>query len=386
MAHRFLTAAHIHDGRNFLPAGSSLEVAADGRIISIHATAPENAEYFDGVLCPGFVNAHCHLELSHMQGIIPQGTGLIPFLQSVTRRRAGFTDEQKKAARHEAYAALVKTGVVALGDVANTTDTLDLRALGQLHTHTFVEAIGFTESGAAARLQQAQETVSAFGAQESGDVVLRQSIVPHAPYSVSPGLFRLIQAVEPGSLISIHNQESEAEDEYYRNKTGAVRDLLEGFGINDDFFQASGKSSLATYLPLLADNHQLLLVHNTCTNNADLLFAQQGDSPPFWCFCPSANLYIEGRLADVPMIAASTDNICIGTDSLASNKQLSILAELQVLHKAFALQWETLLRWGTSGGAAALNLENVVGRFGEGMKPGVLHLPSLGDDIVTRVI
>lgn len=386
MSHRFLTASRIHDGRRFLPEGSTLEVAASGRIISIRATAPDTVEHFDGILCPGFINAHCHLELSHMSGMVPQGTGLIPFLQAVTRQRAGFTDEQKKVARHEAYAELLRNGIVAVGDIANTTDTLDLRALDRLHMHTFVEAIGFTESGAAARLAHAQETASAFKAQQSGQSMLQQSIVPHAPYSVSPALFKMIQAAEPGSLISIHNQESEAENEYYRSKSGAVRDLLGGFGIDDGFFQASGKSSLTTYLPWIADKHQILLVHNTCTSSDDLAFAQQLVNPPFWCLCPSANMYIEGRLPDVPLIAASTDRICIGTDSLASNTQLSVLAELQVLHKAFAIEWETLLSWATNGGALALNMEDVLGCFEEGMEPGILHLPSLNGDVIERII
>lgn len=95
-SNRFLTASRIHDGHWFLPEGSVLEVAEDGTVLSIHdKDSAHDAEYFDGILAPGFVNTHCHLELSHMHGIIPEGTGLIPFLQAVTRQRAGFTDKQK---------------------------------------------------------------------------------------------------------------------------------------------------------------------------------------------------------------------------------------------------------------------------------------------------
>jgi cytosine/adenosine deaminase-related metal-dependent hydrolase len=386
MPSRFLTAPRIHDGHRFLPQGSALEADFDGRIIALHSSAPGDAKYFEGILCPGFVNAHVHLELSHMRGLIPRGTGLIPFLQAVVRQRAGFSDEQKLAARHAAYQEMLRNGVVAVGDIANTIDTLDLRSIGRLHMHTFVECIGFSDTGAEERLQHAAQILAAFASQTSGEVLLRQSIVPHAPYSVSPALLRLISAAEAGSLLSIHNQESEAENEYYRSKTGPVRSLLEGFGIDDAFFQPCGTSSLHGYLPLLDESHPLLLVHNTCSTAVDLAFAQQRSAACFWCLCPNANLYIEGRLPDVSMIAGHTDDICIGTDSLASNAVLSILAELKVLDKAFPeLGWERLLRWATSGGARALAMDEIVGSFSVGMKPGVLHLSEDGS-AETRII
>lgn len=386
MGNRFLTATRIHDGYQFLPEGSTLEIAQDGRVVGIHTTPQKDAEHFDGILCPGLVNAHCHLELSHMRGVIPKGTGLIPFLQSVVRQRTGFMDEQKEAARHEAYNELLQNGVVAVGDIANTTDTLDLRALGQMHMHTFIECIGFTDNGAAARLLYSEEIRAPFAAQSSEEVFLRQSIVPHAPYSVSPALFRLINKAEKDSLISIHNQEGKAEDEYYRSKTGDVRNLLEGFAIDDSFFEATGKSSLQSYLPLLDESHALLFVHNTCSSAEDIAFGKQRIQQPYWCLCPNANLYIEGRLPDVVMIAANTDNICIGTDSLASNTQLSVMAELQTLNEAFPqIGWERLLRWATSSGAKALQIEEVAGTFSAGMKPGVLQL-HLESGSVKRIV
>lgn len=385
MPNRLFTADLIHDGHQFLSGGSALEVAPDGSIIAVHTGTKEGAEHFEGVLCPGFVNAHCHLELSHMRDVIPKGTGLIPFLQAVVRQRTGFMDEQKKVARHEAYNELWKNGVVAIGDIANSTDTLDLRVPGHMHMHTFVESIGFTDSGAGARLLYAEEIRASFAAQASDGVILRQSIVPHAPYSVSSALFRLINDVEQDSLISVHNQEGEAEDEYYRSKTGAVRNLLDGFGIDDRFFEATGKSSLQSYLPLLDESHPLLLVHNTCSTAEDIMFAMQRVKQPFWCLCSNANLYIEGRLPDVVMMARLTDNICIGTDSLASNGALSIMAELRVLNEAFPqLGWESLLRWATSGGAKALQMDDVTGSFREGTMPGVLQL-SIENGTVARI-
>ena len=384
----FCTASRIHDGQRFLPEGSVLEVSRDGVIIGVHgAEALPGAAHYEGTLCPAFVNAHCHLELSHMRGAIPEGTGLIPFLQRVTRGRAGFSDEQKLAARHAAYDELRRNGVVAVGDIANSTDTLDLRTRSDLHVHTFVECMGFTDTGGAARLAHAHEVLRFFQAQDTAEVMLRQTIVPHAPYSVSPALFRLIDTAQgEAALLSIHNGESPAEDEYYRTKTGPVCDLLSGFGIDDSFFPASGISALQTYLPLISEAHPIILVHNTCTRAEDVLFAQRRAGSVFWSLCPGANWYIERRLPDLEMLCKTARHICIGTDSLASNHQLSVLGELQFLKESFPfLEWEELLRWGTYNGACALQMQNTVGSFTKGLKPGILHLRALGEHNIQRI-
>jgi len=372
----FLTAPLLHDGYRFLPAGSALEVADNGTIVAIH-TQPVQHEVvqYEGILCPGFVNVHCHLELSHMKGLMPEHTGLIPFLKKVPLYRTRFTDEQIKAARHQAYQELLKNGIVAVGDIANLTDTLDVRALDQLHIHTFVECIGFTEQHAQHRYEAASEVYNNFAKQQPTAKMLRQSIVPHAPYSVSQAVFSLIDHHQPQSLISIHNQESREEDAFYKNKTGAVRDLLGGFGINDDFFLPSGKSSLQTYSDWLSPDHALIFVHNTFSKRADVDFAMQRFQSTFWCLCPNANLYLENTLPDVEMLMSAGAEICIGTDSLASNHQLSVLAELETLKRNYPdLTWELLLQWGTINGAKALRMNEQIGSFEVGKKPGIINL------------
>jgi cytosine/adenosine deaminase-related metal-dependent hydrolase len=313
-----------------------------------------------------------------MKGVIPEGTGLIPFLQQVTFHRNDFTDEQKKIARHDAYKELVRNGVVAVGDIANGTDTLDLRKIGFLHMHTFVECIGFTETHVDARIAFSKEVYSEFNEQDNDSVWLRESIVPHAPYSVSEVLFKRIDQIKSGSLLSIHNQESAAENEYYKSKSGPVSDLLKGFNIDDAFFKPSGKSALQTWLPWIDEEHSIILVHNTFTGKEDIKFAQHRANQPFWCLCPNANLYIEGVLPNVSILAKATDNICIGTDSLASNHQLSPLQELLTLKKHFShLQWEDMLCWATYNGAVALGMEEHIGSIRPGLRPGILHLPEL---------
>lgn len=375
----FLSASKIHDGYRFLPEGTVLEVADDGSILNIHDKgAVDDFVFYEGILCPGFVNAHCHLELSHLKGKLDEHTGLIPFLQKVPSYRGNFTNAQKMAARQAAYDELLNNGIVAVGDISNTTDTLDLRAQGKVHVHSFVESIGFTEQHALQRFECSKQVYEQFSRQASEKCLLRQSVVPHAPYSVSSVLFQLIDEFEPGALISIHNQEAKAEDDYYKQKTGAVKQLLEGFGIDDSFFIPSGKSSLTTYGEWISPSHPMLLVHNTQSTKEDVQFAESRFPHLSWCLCPNANLYLEGVLPDVPMLAAEVRNICVGTDSLASNHQLSILSELVTLHRHFPqIGWEALLRWATINGAVALQMDQHIGSFSQGKKPGVLWLQEL---------
>jgi len=375
---QFITAKQIHNGHQWLPEGTTIELADDGTIKALHASVVPGTTYYDGIIAPGFVNAHCHLELSHMKGVATEGTGLIPFLKNIPQYRNSFTDEQKKDARHAAFAQMVQNGIVAVGDIANTPDTLDLRDRDEIHFQTFVEALGFTEAGAERAFGYATNTYSAFASQQAGSSLLRQAIVPHAPYSVSSSLFRLIDAHQEGTVISIHNQESEEENKFYERKEGTVRELLQVLGVDDSGFVPTGKRSLESYLQWMSPGRPYIFVHNTYATAYDIVQARSHAAETYWCLCPNANLYIENRLPDIDNFIKEGVNICIGTDSLASNHQLNILSELQTIKKLYPhISWETLLQWATANGAKALQMADVIGTIEVGKKPGLLVITDL---------
>ncbi len=375
-----ITAKRIHNGHQWLPEGAAIEVTDDGTVIAIHETAPADAIFYEGVLAPGFVNVHCHLELSHMKGVVPEHTSLIPFLETIPQSRNNFTAEQKSTARLNAYNELLQNGVVAVGDIANTSDTLDLRAMEQLHFYTFVECIGFSAINAERSFAYALQTYNAFAAQEQGSKRLSQTIVPHAPYSVSSALFNLIDGHLPAAPISIHNQESIEENRFYEVKEGDIRQLLKTLGIDDAEFIPTSKTSLQSYLEWLSATHPFIFVHNTHTSLEDVQFVHQRIKEHYWCLCPNANLYIENTLPDIDMLIGEDNCICIGTDSLASNHQLSILAELDTIKRRYPhLQWETLLMWATSNGAKALQMHDIAGTIEPGKKPGIIQITGLDD-------
>ncbi len=374
----FLTANKIHNGQGWLPEGTVIEVSDNGTILSVQSGPNEEAVFYEGVLAPGFVNVHCHLELSHMKGVVGEHTGLIPFLKNIPQHRNDFTDEQKKAARFAGYNELYRNGVVAVGDIANTTDTIDVRAIGAMHCHTFVEAIGFGDVHAPKAFEYALQTYGTFKAQDSAFKELKQSIVPHAPYSVSETLFRKINSHSFGSTIAIHNQESRDEDRFFKSKKGAIPDLLHSLGIDDRKFKPSGKSSIQTYLEYISVGHSVVFVHNTYTKRKDVQFARKRFDETHWCLCPNANLYIENRLPDIDMLISEGASICIGTDSLASNHQLCVLSELWTIKQHFPhIDWELLIEWGTISGACALQMQIDIGLIRVGTTPGIIHLIGL---------
>jgi len=189
--------------------------------------------------------------------------------------------------------------------------------------------------------------------------------------------------------LSIHNQECADENAYYVSKSGRIGELLDVLGVNDQWFQPSGMSSIRTYLPWLSHGKPYIFVHNTFTGRQDIQFVQTTLREAFWCLCPNANLYIENSLPDVAMLMEEGATICLGTDSLASNHQLDIMAEVLTLHRNFpAIGWERLLTWATYNGAFALGMQHHLGTLDIGKKPGILSITGLEDGApaVTRIV
>ena len=211
----------------------------------------------------------------------------------------------------------------------------------------------------------------------------KNNFVPHAPYSVSVLLFRFI-GEEPDKIISIHNQESAEENLMFREKRGKIIEFFSLMGMDFSNWKASGKSSLQTVLNYFPKKNNVLLVHNTFTDAEDIKFAEAYSKNIYWVTCPNANLYIENKLPNYNLFIAAEAKITIGTDSLASNYSLSILDELKTISQKFPeINLEMLLQWATLNGAKALGLQNELGSFEKGKKPGVLLLENINLDTVS---
>src|ERR1700742_262625 len=349
-----------------------------GEIISVkeHAAYLETesvpVEHLKGIICPGFVNTHCHLELSHLKDKIAPGRGLINFIKDIQAVRTADNDAIVKAAEN-ADKEMYDNGIVAVGDISNTNASLAIKAGSKIYYHTFVEAFSFLPDKAQETFDKALALLNEFKKQPC-------SVTPHAPYSVSKELFKLIKKYSDtgNNLLSIHNQESEDENKFYRYRLGGFLDLYEHFGIDISYFKSQARNSLQSTIPLLTNKQDILLVHNTCTNLKDIYFIKRFDRKIHFCFCPSANLYIENKLPKVELFIDQGFNLTLGTDSLASNTKLCILNEMRILQEKFpSIGFEKLLRWATINGAKYLGVDSEKGTLEAGKTPGLNLLTGL---------
>ena len=346
-------------------------------------------EQHSGVLVPGFINTHCHLELSHMKGKVATGTTLIPFITGVVTQR-GAAAEVIAEAIAAAEKEMIDGGIVAVGDISNVMDTFAQKEKGNLRYYTFVEMFDF--------LQEQNADVEFDKYKAVYDVLplatgSRKSVVPHASYSVSRKLFKKINDTNgQGNLtISIHNQETQPEQDLFLHGNGGFYDFYGKFGISLDTFVPSKRTAIHYALENMPPSPKessrtvkTLFVHNTLTSKADIEAAHLWSPNVFWATCPNANLYIENRLPNYQNFMDTNARLTIGTDSLTSNWQLSILEEMKTIQRFQSyVPFETMLRWATLNGAQALGFDDTLGSFEIGKTPGI-NLLDVKTDFILR--
>lgn len=395
MRYRKIHPTRLFDGYKILD-NQVLIAQEDGTIEAVLplSEASEGVEHVDGLLTPGFVNCHCHLELSHMKGLIPERTGLVDFVFAVVTQRSAAEEEILQSVA-DAEAGMKAAGIVAIGDICNNALTLPQKKTGNLHYYNFIEASGWLPSISEARFERAKwlyeeynrQTANGNGeskrAQDATLSFVSTSIVPHAPYSVSEDLWRRLQPWFQDKVVSIHNQETVFEDEFFMHGTGDFKRMYELMKIDNSHHLPTKKSSLQSYFGKLLGAEKILLVHNTFTKQEDIDYVRQSsisnrqsakeEPQTFFCLCPNANQYIEGALPPVDLFRKNGCNIVLGTDSLASNWSLSILDEIRTLRRNFPhIPLEEMLRWATLKGAQALNMDTERGSFEKGKRPGAV--------------
>lgn len=384
MGYKKFAADHIFDGNRLITGNNVLITDETGIIADIVdiSEAGDGILFSKGILCPGFINVHCHLELSHLKGLIPEQTGLVDFILRIVKDRH-FDEEIILEAIANAEEEMIHNGIVAVGDICNNSLTIAQKKLQRLCYHNFIEVSGFPPSIAAMRFERSKAILETYHASL---ITHHSSLSPHAPYSVSPELFSMINKETVGEIITIHNQEVKEENDLFQLRGGDFLRLYKEMDIDISFFTATGKSSLQTFMPYLNNQQSVILVHNVVTSAADIEFAKQSTSnlqpPTYFCLCPNANLYITNCLPDLDLLISSDVNLVLGTDSLASNHQLSIWQEIITLKKHFPyLSTEALLQWATINGAKALGMDKMLGSFEKGKQPGVLLLEGIMDSV-----
>jgi len=370
-----LNAPPIKDGFLFIEDNGTVIHLTDIPPISTDF----EVEHYKGILCPGFVNSHCHLELSGMKSLMPEATGLPNFVSQIPSRRNECVLDPEKAIA-DGDRELMDAGIVAVGDISNTADTLLIKQKSAIKYYSFVEIFGLDKSQAPNLVAAGEKVVDQYTS-----AGLDASLVPHAPYSVSPDLLKGIYANSSNKILSIHHQETPSENKLFLESKGDLVDLFSAKGLDISsqlaFKKNSSAYSLLQYLP---KNQKVLLVHNTCSEATDIDQVEAHFNNAYWCTCPKANWYIERRLPNYDLWLKKNLKITVGTDSLASNDTLSILEEIKLIQANFShISTEELLNWACKNGAAFFGYTDL-GSFETGTKPGVILIENVDGMMLTE--
>ncbi|WP_297554317.1 amidohydrolase family protein [uncultured Alistipes sp.] len=332
-----------------------------GRILDVRTCDDPDREPFTefhaGLLTPGFVNAHCHLELSALRGRIPEGCGFAGFARAMGEVRGLAGEEERRAAIAAADAEMTRGGIVAVGDIANGEAAFDVKSAGRIAYRTFAEFFGLRMMAADSLRPLLRHP--------------RTSLTPHSVYSVQDAPFRALCA-EGTAPLSIHFMESPAEAELFAGR-GPLHEWYARAGFACDFLHyGSPAERLVRSIPA---ERPLILVHACCVGEEEVRrILAHFTAPVYWCLCPRSNRYISRLAPPVALLRSLGARICLGTDSLASNRSLSLLDELRALG---GIPLRESLRWATLGGAEALGLDDALGTVAPGKRPGLNLLTGL---------
>jgi cytosine/adenosine deaminase-related metal-dependent hydrolase len=365
----------------------------DGTIISIEDNAGDlnekhSTEFYNGIIIPGFINCHCHLELSHMKGFASEGLGLGGFIEQIRSTR----DDKKENISSSAYTAdknMFKEGIVLCADVCNTSDSFKIKKKSRLSYINFLEVFGLDPDKAQKRIDEIMKV-----AETATEMDLLFYFVPHSAYSMSLTLFSLLRKKSLNNKVTtIHFMEDAEEETFLKNHTGALISSYKRTGLMPSRLEIA-KSHADVVINEITRSGNLILVHNVFADrNTIRLIMERGNL--YWCLCPNSNLYLENKIPPLNLLIEEGCTIVIGTDSLASNTNLSILEELKTLQFNYPdISIGDLILWATLNGAKALGEEERFGKIEPGKKPGLLILQNvdlqnmklLPESFVTRLI
>jgi cytosine/adenosine deaminase-related metal-dependent hydrolase len=325
-----------------------------------------------GVLLPGLVNAHCHLELSHLAGAREEGRrGFVAWVEALVERRATGDPAVARAAASAAIDELRSSGTVAVGDVSNALDHLDLLDASGLEAVVFYELLAWDPARATRVLDEARRRLVEIE-RRGGRTPVR--LAAHAPYSVSPPLLQALAG--QGGPAAIHLAESQAEQRFLAEGDPEWSAFLGRRGLGHVTF-APPRTTPVRYVESLGALHRGLVAAHCVHVDAEerALLARRG---VFVAVCPRSNRSLGVGIPPVPELLAAGVEVCLGTDSLASAESLDLLQDAAALHREFPeLEPAAIVRMATATGARALGLYGL-GTLAPGHRAALAFAPAPG--------
>lgn len=334
-----------------------IELDDNGLILSILANVSDrsNTEYFEGLLIPGMVNTHCHLEYSYLKGKIAPGGGLPHFIRSIIalKKDDSTTEQEIINSAQDIDSQMFAEGIVAVGDHNNNDFVMSIKRSSKIYYHTFVELFGLGGDDEAIYLNG----LTRKNAHKRAG--LDATITPHACYSMSDNLLALTGGKSSDEVVSIHFKES-----------------LDMGGANE---------TDRVYSALWNGRKSTILVHGIYATEKEIKRALELYNESLTiAICPLSNYFIESRMADIEMLRRLDVRIAIGTDSLSSNSEISMVAEMVKIAQEYPeIPLTEIVSWATINGAQALGIESWAGSIEVGKRPGLVQISNFDGNNLT---
>ena len=342
---------------------------------------PQSEEILQGALVPGFINAHCHVELSHLHGKFYKGSGMAGFIDQINALRDWAGREVKQELVQKWMDKMWNDGVSAMADISNDDSSFDIKASHPMYTRTFLEVFG-SEPEMCEGVMKDVTALDALAHEKGIDA----APTPHSCYTMSPALLSASAGagLDKG-YISYHSQESQEEEDLLLSGSGAMYEnrIRNGMSVPP----VTGESSLKYFIERLADvkaapyDQHILLVHNVCLQQDDIDVAKKVMNNVYWAICPLSNIFIHNALPPIDLMRKNALEIAVGTDSLSSNDDLSMIKELACIHENFPeVPMGEIFTWASLNGARFLSKDNVLGSFTPGKRPGIVFVSGIDAD------
>lgn len=349
-------------------------------------------------LLPGFVNAHTHLEFSLLEKpLCEPGVAFSEWIACVVEHRRtqnkklmvetdGFQRFRRRAAEtglHEVQSS----GTAAIGEIATPGWPRECFPAHGLHVTVFLELLGLATDAEDRLLAMAQSFVSEV--QDIGSR-LKPGLSPHAPYTASPRLVEKACEISAAERIPVamHLAESREELELLVSHRGGLVETLDKLKAWHPEAVPQGRRPL-DYLETLALAHRALVIHGNYLAPDEMDFLARCRDRMSVVYCPRTHAYFRHEPYPLEAMLAAGVYVAVGTDSLASNPDLSLLAELREIARLHpTISPESILRMGTAGGAEALGISREMGTIAPGKRSllTVIDVPADAADPVQAIL
>jgi cytosine/adenosine deaminase-related metal-dependent hydrolase len=374
------------------PLDGGAVAVVDGRIADVgrydEVRARQRGEVTDlgeVALLPGLINAHCHLDFTSLRGAIAPQPSFADWIRQINGLRRDLSDKDYLESIADGFAEARRWGTTTIANIESMPALLQEMAPPPLRTWWFAELLDVRPFPPVE--EQVENALSIYREKKSWPGGFGLS--PHAPYTASSKLSRLAAtaAAQNDMLLTMHLAESREEMEMFYAGEGPLFDLLQGLGLLMDDC-GTRKTPLAVILDRQTIDERWIVVHLNELKEED--FARLAGGPRFHiAHCPRSSRYFQHRPFALRRLRQAGFNICLGTDSLASNSSLNLFAEMQAVREAHPwLLPREILEMATANGARALHQEQTLGKLRAGAQADLIALPieSRRGDVFEKIV